>query len=486
MEVYAAGAVRHFPAFAQHGDIDTGAVILTLDDGTIATLGQTRHNPRGYDIRMEVMGSADAVSWASTVGRRSGRWARRVRRRPRGLGLVPDRFEPAYREELSAFLGVARGDGPPVHRPRRPRGDARRLRGDPSRRERPIGAARRDPLTARIGLAIIGAGRMGSNHARLIAAGAPELRIVSIGDVDGTAAHRLAEAIGGATPFADPLAAISAPGVDAVLVAVSSVHHRAIVEAAAAAGKDILCEKPLALDLAETDAIVAAAERAGVRLQVGLMRRHDPDHVRARARIVAGDLGRPLLFNSRQYDVDPPPPAILDPRISGGIMLDMGIHEFDSARFLMGSEVVELQATGSVQVYPDAATHGDVDTAVVNLRFASGAIGSVELSRRVAFGEDVRTEVHGTEGSAFIGALPVVPGSAFAGQAGIRWDAASPDVPRFAAAYTDQARAFARSIQDDTPVSPSGADGRAAFVIAMAAQRALTDGGTVRVEAPEG
>ena len=276
-----------------------------------------------------------------------------------------------------------------------------------------------DHVASRIGLAIIGAGRMGGNHARLIAAGAPELRVVSICDVDGGAARRLAEEIGGATPFADPLEAISAPGVDAVLVAVSSVHHRAIVEAAAAAGRDILCEKPLALDLAETDAILAAVERAGVRLQVGLMRRHDPDHVRARARIVAGELGRPLLFNSRQYDTDPPPPAILDPRVSGGIMLDMGIHEFDSARFLMGSEIVDLQATGSVQVFPEAAVLGDVDTAVVNLRFASGAIGSIELSRRVAFGEDVRTEVHGTDGSAFIGALPIVAGSAF-GRAGRR------------------------------------------------------------------
>jgi predicted dehydrogenase len=339
-------------------------------------------------------------------------------------------------------------------------------------------------MAARIGLAIIGAGRMGRNHARLIAAGAPELRVVAIGDIDGAAARGLADGIAGATSFDDPIAAICASGVDAVLVAVSSVHHRGIVEAAAAAGKHILCEKPLALDLAETDAILAAVERAGVRLQVGFMRRHDPDHVRARARIVAGELGRPLLFNSRQYDVDPPPRAILDPRVSGGIMLDMGIHEFDSARFLMGSEIVEVQATGAVQIFPEIAPSGDVDTAVVNLRFASGAIGSVELSRRVAFGEDVRTEVHGTEGSAFIGALPIAGGSAFGAHAGIRWDAPSSDAPRFAAAYTDQARAFGRSIQNDEPVSPSGADGRAAFLIAQAAERALRDGGTIRVEPP--
>lgn len=337
-------------------------------------------------------------------------------------------------------------------------------------------------MASRIGLAVIGAGRMGSNHARLIAAGAPEVRIVAIGDVDAAAAARLADEIGGATAFADPFEAISAPGVDAVLVAVSSVHHRAIVEAAAAAGRDILCEKPLALDLAGTDAMLAAVERAGVRLQVGLMRRHDPDHVRARARIVDGELGRPLLFNSRQFDTDAPPPGILDYAVSGGIMLDMGIHEFDSARFLMGSEVIEVQAAGSVQVFPDLAASGDVDTAVVNLKFASGAIGSVELSRRVAFGEDVRTEVHGTAGSAFIGGLPVVGRSAFGDHDGVRWDETAPSVPRFAAAYTDQARAFGRSIQNDEPVSPSGADGRAAFVIAMAAERALQERGTVAVD----
>jgi predicted dehydrogenase len=334
----------------------------------------------------------------------------------------------------------------------------------------------------RIGLAIIGAGRMGRNHAHLIAAGAPELRIVAIGDVDGAAARRLADEMGAAAAFADPVAALSAPGVDAVLIAVSSVHHREIVEAAAAAGRDILCEKPLALDLGDTDAIIAAVDRAGVRLQVGLMRRHDPDHVRARARIVAGELGRPLLFTSRQYDMDPPPPAILDPRSGGGIMLDMGIHEFDSARFLMGSEIVEVQATGSVQLFPELTAYGDVDTAVVSLRFATGAIGSIELSRRVAFGEDVRTEVHGTDGSAFIGGLPIASGSAFGRGGGIHWDATEPSSPRFAAAYTDQARAFGRAIQNDEPVSPSGADGRAAFLVAAAADRAIREGGPVRID----
>ena len=339
-------------------------------------------------------------------------------------------------------------------------------------------------MASRIGLAIIGAGRMGRNHARLIAAGVPELSIVAIGDVDGAAAVRLADEIGGATAFADPLAAIAAPGVDAVLVAVASDPSPVRRRGGGGRGPGHpVRETAWRSTSPSTDAILAAVERAGVRLQVGLMRRHDPDHVRARARIVAGDLGRPLLFSSRQYDIDPPPPDILDPRSGGGIMLDMGIHEFDSARFLMGSEVVEVQATGSVQVFAEVAAFGDVDTAVVSLRFASGAIGTVELSRRVAYGEDVRTEVHGTDGSAFIGGLPIAwrigvrPGrAASAGTRRRRRCRASrrPTPTRHAPSR--------RSIQNDEPVSPSGADGRAAFVIAMAAERAMHEARTVAVD----
>ena len=251
---------------------------------------------------------------------------------------------------------------------------------------------------ARLGLAIVGAGRMGSGHARLIARGVPEIEITAIADVNLEAGRRLGTELGGVPAFADYEAAITAPGVDAVLVAVSSVHHRPVVEAAAAAGRDILCEKPLALTMADTDAMLAVVSRAGVRLQVGLMRRHDPEYVRARERIAAGELGRPRLFNSRQYDTDPAPRGFLDPAVSGGIMVDMGIHEFDAAQYLLADEVTEVSAMGGL-VDPAFAGLDDADVAVVGLRFASGALGSVELSRRVAYGEDVRTEVHGPDGS---------------------------------------------------------------------------------------
>jgi predicted dehydrogenase len=317
----------------------------------------------------------------------------------------------------------------------------------------------------RLGLAIIGAGRMGRTHARLIARDAPEIEIAAVADVDVEAARRLADELGGVRAFADAESAISAPGVDAVLVAVSSVRHRGVVEAAAAAGRDILCEKPLALTLADTDAMIDAASGAGVRLQVGLMRRHDPEYVRARERIAAGELGRPSLFNSRQYDTDPVPPGFLDPAVSGGILVDMGIHEFDAARYLLADEAIEVSTLGAL-VDPALAGLDDADVAVVGLRFASGALGSVELSRRVAYGEDVRTEVHGPDGSVFVGALPT----------------GASNEPRFATAYAAQARAFASAIREDRDVSPNGADARAASVIALAAERARRDARVVRIE----
>ena len=165
----------------------------------------------------------------------------------------------------------------------------------------------------------------------------PEIEITAIADVNLEAGRRLGTELGGVPAFADYEAAITAPGVDAVLVAVSSVHHRPVVEAAAAAGRDILCEKPLALTMADTDAMLAVVSRAGVRLQVGLMRRHDPEYVRARERIAAGELGRPRLFNSRQYDTDPAPPGFLD---AAGTINVLGRQLWDSSSWLPQDSII--------------------------------------------------------------------------------------------------------------------------------------------------
>ena len=338
-------------------------------------------------------------------------------------------------------------------------------------------------MTSRLALGLVGAGRMGSIHGRLIAAAVPGARLAGIADVNLDAARSLAARLGDPPVFASLDDMLAGGGIDAVLVATSSSRHLDAIRTAAAAGRDVLCEKPIALSVADTGAAIAAAEAAGIRLQVGFMRRWDPDYARARARLASGALGRPVLFKSLQFDAEPPPVAFADPAVSGGIMVDMGIHEFDLARWLMDDEVVEVHAFGSSLAFPELATVGDVDSAVVNLRFRGGATGTVEMARTTTYGEDVRTEVLATNGSVWVGHLPVSHGAWSGGAAGqiVAADLADPALPRFEAAYAAQTRGFVDAIRTDRPVTVTGADSAAALAIALAADRSMREGRPVAV-----
>jgi myo-inositol 2-dehydrogenase/D-chiro-inositol 1-dehydrogenase len=321
-------------------------------------------------------------------------------------------------------------------------------------------------MRARVGLGIVGVGRMGADHARIIARHVPGARLVAFADVDMAAARHLADELGVARVYGSAAELAADPDVQGVLVAVSTSRHLDVVRAVASEHRDILCEKPLALTLAETDAAIAAADAAGVRLQVGFMRRWDPEYRRARDRLASGECGRPIIFNSLQFDAGPPPLSYADPAVSGGIMVDMGIHEFDLARWLMDDEVVEVHAWGSIVAYPQLATVDDVDSAVVGLRYAGGGIGAVALARFNLAGDEVRTEVQGTSGSVHFGERLVV---------------GEVREPLFERAYAAQAQAFVRALGDDSPVEVGGADARAAFVIAQAADRSRREGRPVAV-----
>ncbi len=335
----------------------------------------------------------------------------------------------------------------------------------------------------RIGIGLVGAGRMGSIHGRLVSSSVPQARLVGIADLNLEAANRLAAQVGGPPVFGSLEALLETPGLDAVLIATSSSQHLGAIRLAASAGKDILCEKPIALTIADTDAAIAAAQEAGVRLQVGFMRRWEPDYARAKARLASGAYGHPMLFKSLQFDPEPPPLTFADPTVSGGIMIDMGIHEFDLARWLMADEVVEVHAYGSTYAHPTLASVGDVDSAVVNLRFASGTTGSVELARNTTYGEDVRTEVLATNGSVWVGLLSLTQGASSGGAVrdGIAVDALDPAIPRFERGLVAQARGFVAAILADGPVAVTGADGRAALEIAIAAGQSLREGRPVAV-----
>jgi predicted dehydrogenase len=348
-------------------------------------------------------------------------------------------------------------------------------------------------VATRTGLGLVGAGRMGAIHARAIVRQVPEARLVGVADLDIGSARRLADELEVAA-FGSVAELLERADVTAIVVAVSSAHHLDVIRQVAAAGREIFCEKPLALSVADTEAAIAVAAAAGVRLQVGFMRRFDLAYRRAWRRLLSGEIGVPIMFRSLQFDPGPPPLALADPTVSGGIHIDMGIHEYDLARWFMDDEVVEVHAWGSAVAYPDLATVGDVDSAVVNLRFAGGATGAVELARS-SLSEDVRTEIVGERGTIAIGSRPATlrhlpaagdgasPGGgastgdgAPAGGAG--WGAGA---LRFDRAYASEIRAFARAIANDAPVPVGGAESLAALRIAVAAERSMREGRPIAV-----
>lgn len=339
-------------------------------------------------------------------------------------------------------------------------------------------------MGGRIGVGVVGAGRMGSLHARLVATRVPEARLAGIADVDVAAARRLAAETGDPPAFGSIDELLAAPGIDAVVVAASSSRHLELIRAAASAGVDVLCEKPIALSIGDTIAAIEAAREAGIRLQVGFMRRWDADYRRAKARLASGELGRPILFSSLQFDPAPPPLAFADPAVSGGIMVDMGIHEFDLARWLVDDDVAEVQAFGAAEAFPELASVGDVDSAVVSLRFGGGAIGCVQLARTTTYGEDVRTEVVATAGSAWVGALPLGLGAWSGRSAGgaVARDPADPSVARFEAAYVAETAGFVRAILEDRQVDVPAEESLAALSIALAADRSMRTGRPAQVE----
>ncbi|MCS7087934.1 MAG: inositol 2-dehydrogenase [Thermoflexales bacterium] len=333
-------------------------------------------------------------------------------------------------------------------------------------------------MTLNIGL--IGAGRIGVVHAATITQRIPSARLVAVADVNEAAARACAERYN--VPFftADPQAVIARPDVHAVLICSSTDTHAPLIEAAAQAGKPIFCEKPIALDLAAIDRALNAVARAGVPLQIGFNRRFDPNFERLRRAVAEGEIGEPHLLHIVSRDPAPPPIEYI--KVSGGLFLDMAIHDFDMARFLLGSEIEEVHAIGAVRVDPAIGAAGDIDTAVTLLRFANGAIGTIDNSRRAVYGYDQRAEVFGSKGMAQ--ALNNFPNQVILSTA----DAVRRDLPlhffmqRYIESYQREIEAFVQAVTQGTPPPVSGEDGRIAVVIGLAAQRSLREGRPVRVQ----
>ncbi len=326
-------------------------------------------------------------------------------------------------------------------------------------------------------ITLIGAGRIGRLHARLLAA-TPGVDELMVADADVERARDVAAAVGASAVNSIPDAMRTA---DAVVIAAATTAHAELIIAAIDLGRPTFCEKPLAEDLGHTLAVAARVEASDVPFQLGFQRRFDAGYREARRLVETGALG--TLYAMRLAGHDPEPPHESYIPQSGGIFRDFSIHDFDVLRFLTGHEVVEVYADGGVLGFPVFAKYGDVDTAVATLRLDDGMLAVLTVARHDPLGYDIRTELFGSRDSVSVGLGPRTPMRSV--EPGVP-PPAGPAWPhfldRFEAAYSAEFAAFVRVARGEEPSPCTAGDGVKALRIAEAATVALHEHRPVRVE----
>jgi len=326
---------------------------------------------------------------------------------------------------------------------------------------------------------ILGAGRIGRVHAETLAFRLPDAEIATITDINNQAALALAQRCGIAKVASSTDEILGDKLIDAVLICTSTDTHADLIERTAKAGKHIFCEKPIALELAKIDSALAAVKAAGVKLQVGFNRRFDSNFMRVRQAVASGEIGEPSLMHI--ISRDPAPPTMTFIRTSGGIFRDMMIHDFDMARYLMGEEVEEIYAAGGVLVEPGFKAENDLDTALVVLHFKSGAIGTIDNSRKAVFGYDQRVEILGSKGK-------IASENRFANEVVVSGEkSVYTDLPlnffmqRYTESFALELQLFVQAVLEGKQTPVTGADARVPVVMALAARKSYDEHRPVRM-----
>ncbi len=332
----------------------------------------------------------------------------------------------------------------------------------------------------RLNVGLIGLGRLGRVYARDLAGRIPETRLVAVSDTAASLAKEVAEEFDVPRQYPDPMALIDDNDVEAIVIVTPTHVHREQVLASAARKKPTFCEKPPALSIAEVVEMKSAIEQSGMFFQMGFMRRFDAGYAAAKRQIDAGRIGTPLVFKATSRDPFRPSLDYANPKSSGGMLIDMGIHDFDLARWFMG-DVKSVAAIGATIAYPELATVGDIDNAIASLTFVSGKLGVVDLTRSGIYGYDISTEILGLEGTIRIGYLRETPITVMTKANGVSHDTVPYFMQRFRDAYTNQLQNFAQNVLQDRQPPITINDGLEALRIGVAATRARDTGATVNV-----
>ncbi|WEY87371.1 inositol 2-dehydrogenase [Bacillus subtilis] len=337
-------------------------------------------------------------------------------------------------------------------------------------------------MTKQIVTGIIGAGRIGKLHVQNISR-IPHMKIKAVSDIQASRIKSWADSHQIEYITSDYRDLLHDPDIDAIFICSPTAVHAQMIKEAAEAKKHIFCEKPVSFSLDETSEALAAVRKHGVTLQVGFNRRFDPHFKKIKTIVENGEIGTPHLLKITSRD--PEPPNIDYVRTSGGLFMDMSIHDFDMARYIMGSEVTEVYAKGAALVNPSFAELGDIDTAVITLTFENGAMAVIDNSRQAVYGYDQRVEVFGTKGSAAAdNSRPTTVEVSTA-------DFVMKDKPhfffleRYKDSYEEEILRFAEAIGTNQETPCTGNDGLQAGRIARAAQQSLAFGMPVSIENTE-
>lgn len=331
----------------------------------------------------------------------------------------------------------------------------------------------------RLNLGVIGAGMIGKVHARNLAFYIPTANLLMIADINEQAARETAELCHIPKAVTDYHEILANPEIDAVVICSSSNTHAQIIGEAAEAGKHIFCEKPIDYSLKKIDQALALVEKHGVKLQIGFNRRFDPDFARVRRAVANGEIGEPHLLHIISRDPEPPTPEYV--KTSGGIFMDMTIHDFDMARYLIGKEVVEIYAAGGVRIDPEIGKAGDLDTALILLKFEDGTLGTIDNSEKAVYGYDQRVEVFGSKGA--IAIQNNYPNTAvISTEESIHRD--KPlyfFIERYQQSYIHELTSFVDAVLNDKPTPVGGLDGRVPVVMALAARKSYDENRPVKL-----
>ena len=327
---------------------------------------------------------------------------------------------------------------------------------------------------------MIGAGRIGRLHGDNLAHSVAAAKLVSVADVNlNDDMKNWAAGLGVQKISNDPLSVINDDEIEAVFICSSTDSHAELMIAAAKAGKHIFCEKPIHTDVSIIKKALAEVQKANVKLQIGFVRRFDHNHKKVRDVVASGRLGKPHIVKVTSRD--PEMQSVEYVATSGGIFMDMTIHDFDMVRYLSGSEVTEVCTFGSLMIDPRIEKYGDVDTAIVMLKFENGAIGVIENSRAARYGYDQRTEVHCDKGCVQV-ANDLIDTSMISTAEGVFCE--KPTwffLERYNNAFIAEAKAFVDAVLEDKEPLVSGKDGLMPVYIAKAAEKSLKEGRSIKL-----